>query len=69
MQRSNDGSGYSGEIMTARICPTCRTAARLNACEAGDRERIRQRRAPKMMVDSNRACDAWLKDKGANNDK
>lgn len=68
LQRSNDGSGCSGEIMTARICPTCRTAARHIACEAGDRERIRQCRAPKMMTDLNRACDAWLNDKGVDND-
>ncbi|SFT28422.1 hypothetical protein SAMN04487845_14520 [Methylobacterium sp. yr668] len=61
LQRSNDGSSCGGEIMTARIYPTCRTAARLTACQAGDRERSRQCRAPETMADLNRACDAWLK--------
>ncbi|MGU3469166.1 hypothetical protein ACLBXO_30410 [Methylobacterium sp. C33D] len=66
LQRSNGGSSCGGEIMTARICPTCRTSARLTACEAGDHERSRQRRAPETMADLNRACDARLK-KGMDN--
>lgn len=55
LQRSNNGSGCGGEIMTARIYSTCRTAGRLSACGAGDRERSRQRRAPNMIVDLNPA--------------
>lgn len=67
LQCSNDGSSCGGEIMIARSCPTLQTAARLTACDAGDHERSRQRRAPKMTIDLNRACDAWLKDKGVDN--
>lgn len=67
LQRSNDGNGCGGEIMTARSCPTSRTAAHLTASEAGDRQHSRQSLVPEMMADSNWAYDVRLKDKGVDN--